>query len=169
VGPRWSWLRTPVSLAPVRTIVVASDAPSVRAEVTAVVGEPGTEVIEVHRGRAVAHVVADHTPDLVVVDLQMGSMGGMAVCLELRLEESYGNLSHVPVLMLLDRRPDVFLAKRSGAEGWVVKPLDPIRLRRATAALLGGGTYFDESFQPVSGIAPEAPVGFAAGASGEPA
>ena len=38
--------------------------------------------------------------------------------------------------MLLDRRPDVFLARRSGAEGWLVKPLDPIRLRRATAALL---------------------------------
>jgi len=135
----------------VRTIVVASDAPSVRAEVIAVVGEPGTDVVEVTRGHGVAPTVAEHTPDLVVVDLQMGSMGGMAVCLELRLEESYGKLPHVPVLMLLDRRPDVFLAKRSGAEGWLVKPLDPIRLRRATAALLEGGTYFDESFQPVAG------------------
>ena len=75
--------------------------------------------------------VAESLPDLVVVDLQMGNMGGMAVCLELRLEASYGKLDHVPVLMLLDRRPDVFLARRSGAEGWVVKPLDPIRLRRA--------------------------------------
>jgi DNA-binding NarL/FixJ family response regulator len=139
----------------VRTIVVASDAPSVRAEVNAVVGEPDTDVIEVIRGHGVAPAVAEHTPDLVVVDLQMGSMGGMAVCLELRLEESYGKLPHVPVLMLLDRRPDVFLAKRSGAEGWLVKPLDPIRLRRATAALLGGGTYHDDSFQPVTGIAPE--------------
>ena len=75
--------------------------------------------------------VAEEPPDLVIVDLQMGNMGGMAVCLELRLEASYGNLPHVPVLMLLDRRPDVFLAKRSGAEGWLVKPLDPLRLRRA--------------------------------------
>ena len=147
-----------------RTIVVASDAPSVRAEVTAVVGESDTDVIEVHRGHAVAPVVAEHTPDLVVVDLQMGSMGGMAVCLELRLEESCGNLPHVPVLMLLDRRPDVFLAKRSGAEGWVIKPLDPIRLRRATAALLGGGTYFDESFQPVTELTPVGPIGLGAGA-----
>ena len=32
-------------------------------------------------------------PDLVVVDLQMGNMGGMAVCLELRLEESYLDLA----------------------------------------------------------------------------
>ena len=62
--------------------------------------------------------------------------------------------------MLLDRRPDVFLARRSGAEGWLVKPLDPLRLRRAAAALLDGGTYVDDSYQPVpvlvGGDAPEA-------------
>ena len=136
-----------------RTIVVASDAPSVRADVVAVVGDPDTEIIEVDSGQAVAPAVDEHEPDLVIVDLQMGSMGGMAVCLELRLEESYDNLPHVPVLMLLDRRPDVFLAKRSGAEGWIVKPLDPIRLRKATTALVDGGTYHDESFQPVPVLA----------------
>ena len=133
-----------------RTIVVASDAPSVRAEIIAVVGEPGTEIVEVHQGAAVAGAVDEHEPDLVVVDLQMDTMGGMAVCLDLRLEASYGNLPIVPVLMLLDRRADVFLARRSGAEGWLVKPLDPIRIRRAAAALLAGETFHDESFQPVS-------------------
>ena len=136
------------------TIVVASDAPSVRAEVVAVVGEPGTEVVEIDSGHAVAPAVAEYQPDLVIVDLQMGSMGGMAVCLELRLEESYGNLPHVPVLMLLDRRADVFLARRSDAEGWVVKPLDPMRLRRATRALADGGTYHDESFRPEPVLVP---------------
>jgi DNA-binding response OmpR family regulator len=137
----------------VHTIVVASDAPSVRADVVAVVGEPGTDIIEVDSGYDVAPAVDEHEPDLVIVDLQMGNMGGMAVCLELRLEASYGKLPDVPVLMLLDRRPDVFLARRSGAEGWIVKPLDPIRLRRAAAALIDGGTYHDESFQPVPVLA----------------
>jgi DNA-binding NarL/FixJ family response regulator len=73
----------------------------------------------------------------------------MAVCLELRLQESYGDLPHIPVLMLLDRRPDVHLARRSGAEGWLVKPLDPLRLRRAIRAILAGDEYFDDSYQPV--------------------
>ena len=132
-----------------RTIVVASDAPSVRAEIVTLVDEPGTDVIELHSGSDVAPTVAEHHPDLVVVDLQMGNMGGMAVCLELRLEESYGKMSHVPVLMLLDRRADVFLARRSGAEGWIVKPLDPIRIRRAITALLAGRSFHDESLQPV--------------------
>ncbi len=133
-----------------RSVLVASDAAFVRAEITAVIAGGDIEVVEATSGPAVmAHVAANDT-DLVVVDLQMGNMGGMAVCLELRLEESYGKLPHVPVLMLLDRRPDVFLARRSGAEGWVVKPLDPIRLRKSVTALLAGGSYHDESYLPLS-------------------
>ena len=54
-------------------------------------------------------------------------MGGMAVTMALRLDESAGMLPHVPVLMLLDRRADVHLARRSGADGWLIKPLDPLR------------------------------------------
>ena len=138
------------NLTGVRTILVASDAPSVRAEIGAIAARPEVTIVEAASGPAVMASVAESLPDLVVVDLQMGNMGGMAVCLELRLEASYGKLGHVPVLMLLDRRPDVFIARRSGAEGWVVKPLDPIRLRRAIAALLDGGTYYDESYQPLS-------------------
>jgi len=42
------------------------------------------------------------------------------------------------VLMLLDRQADVFLAKRSGADGWIVKPLDAFSLRRAATAILEG-------------------------------
>ena len=137
----------------VRTILVASDAPSVRAEIGAIAGRPDITIIEARSGPAVMAEVAESLPDLVVVDLQMGNMGGMAVCLELRLEASYDKLGHVPVLMLLDRRPDVFLARRSGAEGWLVKPLDPIRLRRSVTALLAGGTFYDESYAPLSVVA----------------
>jgi DNA-binding NarL/FixJ family response regulator len=138
---------------------VASDAPSVRAEVAATASRPEITIREARSGPAVMASVAESLPDLVVVDMQMGNMGGMAVCLELRLEESYGKLGHIPVLMLLDRRPDVFLARRSGAEGWVVKPLDPLRLRRAITSLLDGGTYFDESYQPLSVSSTPAPTG----------
>ncbi len=76
-----------------------------------------------------------------MLDLQIGSMGGMAVTMSLRLDESSGLLPHVPVLMLLDRVADVHLAKRSGADGWLVKPLDPLRIRRAVRAVIGGGTF----------------------------
>jgi CheY-like chemotaxis protein len=133
----------------VPVIVVASDAAYLRREIAAVADGRDVEIVEVESGPDVVSQVRESPPDLVVVDMQMGNMGGMAVCLELRLQESYGDLPHIPVLMLLDRRPDVHLARRSGAEGWLVKPLDPLRLRRAIRAILDGGEYFDDSYQPV--------------------
>ena len=132
-----------------QTILVASDAPTLRREVEAVISGPDVIVESVTSGPAVIASVTEELPDLVIVDMQMGNMGGMAVCLELRLQESYDALEHIPVLMLLDRRPDVFLARRSGAEGWLVKPLDPLRLRRAVIALLDAGTFADDSYTPV--------------------
>ena len=132
-------------------VVVASDEAWVRAEVAAVLSaQPDVEIHEITSGSSVLWAVHEYDPELVIVDLQIGNMGGMASCMELRLEESADRIAHVPVLMLLDRRPDVFLARRAGAEGWLVKPLDPIRLRKAIQALLDGGTYHDESFRPAT-------------------
>lgn len=140
-------------------ILIASDAPWLRDELKGVLAEPGTSVREVTRGAEVVPAVLETTPDLAIIDLQIGKMGGMATCMELRLEEGGGRLPHVKVLMLLDRRADVFLARRSQAEGWVVKPLDPMRLKRAVSALLAGGTFEDESYRPVTVSAPvPAPV-----------
>jgi DNA-binding response OmpR family regulator len=129
-------------------VLVASDARWVHDEVAAVLSGPGFAVRHVNAGTDVLPAVLDRETDLVILDLQIGNMGAMATCFDLRLEESGGRLEHLPVLMLLDRRPDVFLARRSQAEGWLVKPLDPIRLRKAIRALLAGGTYHDESYRP---------------------
>ncbi len=135
-------------------VLIASDAAGVRDQVRAALTDPATVVREVTRGAHVLPAVQEKAPDLVVLDLQIGKMGGMAACLELRLEEGAGRLPHVPVLMLLDRRADVFLARRSNADGWVVKPLDPIRLGRAIRSLLAGGTYEDAAYRPPT-VSPE--------------
>jgi DNA-binding response OmpR family regulator len=130
------------------SILVATDADWMAAEIASVLSGPDISVRSVPSGALVRDEVAANPPDLVIVDLQISQMGGMAVSLDLRLEEGAGRLPHVPVLMLLDRRADVFLARRSKVQGWVLKPLDPIRLRKATRMLLAGGTYHDESFAP---------------------
>ena len=129
-------------------ILIASDADWIHEEIGSVLAAPGITVRAVRRGAEVLPALHARKADLVIVDLQIGNMGGMAVCLDLRLEEGAGRVDHVAVLMLLDRRADVFLARRSEAEGWLIKPLDPIRLRRATGTLLRGGTYFDDSYLP---------------------
>ena len=130
-------------------VVVASDEEWVRDDLRAVLsGRQDVTVREVESGPAVLAAVQESQPDLVVLDFQIGNMGAMAVCLDLRLEEGSGRLGHVPVLMLLDRRADVFLARRADADGWIVKPLNPIRLRRAIGELLEGRPYHDDSYRP---------------------
>jgi DNA-binding response OmpR family regulator len=117
-------------------ILVGTDADHVLHDITAALGGPDVSFTVCRNGRDVAGVVKLRTPDLVVLDLQIGSMGGMAVTMSLRLDESAGTLPHVGVLMLLDRQADVHLAKRCAADGYLVKPLNPLTLKRAAQAIM---------------------------------
>ena len=122
-------------------VLIATDAQWVLDEVVAALGSPSTSFQVVTNGRKVADVVADRTPDIAILDLQVGTMGGMAITMDLRLDASSGTLPNIPVLMLLDREVDVHMARRSGANGWIIKPLDALRLRRAVDAVVNGGCY----------------------------
>jgi len=131
-------------------VLIVADSPRVREEVIAGLPDGGITVRELNVGADVRPAVLEHTPDVIVLDLQIGRMGGMAAALDLHLEAGAGRAPRVPVLMLLDRRADVFLARRSNVAGWVVKPLDPMRVGAAVTALLAGGTYEDTSYAPVT-------------------
>jgi DNA-binding response OmpR family regulator len=137
------------------TVLVASDAKWVRDHVRAALCGPGFEVIEVERGRDVRQLVDERHPDLVIVDLQIANMGGMAVALDLRLEESGDRLPHVPILILLDREADRFLARRSTADAMLVKPFDAGTLRRTVKTLLAA----EEARQAPLDEPPETPSG----------
>ncbi len=117
-------------------VLVASDAAWVRDHVKAALCGPNFEVIEARRGQEVRDTVGRERPDLLVVDMQIGNMGGMAVSRDLRLEESGGRLEHVPILLLLDREADRFLARQSAADAMLVKPVDAGTLRRTVKRLL---------------------------------
>ena len=132
-------------------ILIATDAEWIVDDITAALGSDDTSFTICRDGRVVAKEVAANPPDLAVFDLQIGSMGGMAVTMSLRLDESAGVLPRVRVLMLLDRSADLHLARRCGADGWLIKPLDSLRLRRAADAIRAGGRYTE-------GLAADAPV-----------
>jgi len=120
---------------PGRTVLVATDADEVFDEVDAALSDDRTSVARVRAGRDVVAAIRQLEPALVVLDLQFGNMGGVATCLAIRNEESGGRLDPQQVLLLLDRDADEYLAKQSDADGWLVKPLDAMGLRRAVAAI----------------------------------
>jgi DNA-binding NarL/FixJ family response regulator len=134
----------------VATILIASDLASLRRELETMLAGSDVTIEQASSGPETIERVRSGGVDLVITDLQIGSMGGMAITMELRNLESYGDAEPVPVLMLLDRRPDVFLARRAGADGFVVKPLDPQRMRNAVRSLLRGDSYDDESLRPAT-------------------
>jgi len=120
----------------VRKIVVAADAQWVRDQVRAALVASDTEVIEADTGQAVRELVAAHEPDVVVLDMQIANMGGVAVAIDLHLEESGGRLPSVPIVLLLDREADRFLAKRAAADAELLKPFDAAVLARTVEKLL---------------------------------
>ncbi len=147
-------------------VLIAADADWVIDDVRSALETPDTTFTVCRSGQDVTGAATRQTPDLAVLDLQIANMGGMAVCMNFRLDESGGRLPHIKVLMLLDRMADLFLARRAGAEGWLVKPLDSRRLRRAAITILGGGTVY-EGLPPEKARAAD-PLEPAADAAAEP-
>jgi two-component system nitrate/nitrite response regulator NarL len=138
-------------------ILLATDADWIVDEVTAALGGPDTSFTVCREGRLVSKLVGERAPDLAVLDLQVGSMGGMAIAMALRLDESGGLLPHVRVLMLLDRVADVYLAQRSSADGWLIKPLDALRLKRAALAAVSGEIFQEGVPRPMP-VTPTVPI-----------
>ena len=149
-------------------MLVATDADWIFDEVDAALGSAGTSVERVRQGVDVVAACQSIEPDLIVIDLQIGNMGGMAATMSVRHEQEMDRLADCAILMLLDRSPDIFLAQRCDADGWLVKPLDSFRLRRAASALLEGGSWFEglpapeQTDEPTESAAAESAAGPAA-------
>jgi hypothetical protein len=54
----------------------------------------------------------------------------------------------VPILLLLDRVADRFLAKRAAVDGELIKPVDPGTLRRTVKRIVGRGNHPESHVSP---------------------
>ncbi|MEQ8843073.1 MAG: hypothetical protein RIB98_19015 [Acidimicrobiales bacterium] len=118
-------------------ILLATDADWLVDDIEAALG--GVHLI--HRVRAGVDVVPainEIDPALVLLDLQIGNMGGVAACIAVKQRVTMGDIEDRPVLLLLDRDVDVFLAREADADGWLVKPLDAFGTLRAVESALAG-------------------------------
>jgi DNA-binding response OmpR family regulator len=119
-------------------IVVIADEAWARNEVHAALTEPEFVLVDHSDPTTIGELLETEPVDALVVDLQVASMGGMAIARDLHQEAAMAGKDQLPVVLLLDRSADSFLAKRAGVAGWVVKPFSAHDLRTAVEKAIAG-------------------------------
>ena len=116
-------------------ILVAEDDADVGRYVEISLGVEGYEIHRAADGVAAVAKAIEIQPDLVVLDIGMPGMDGVAVCKELRRDP---RTSAVPIIMLTARvqQADKIAGLDAGADDYLTKPFDPAELvARIQAAL----------------------------------
>lgn len=91
-------------------------------------------------GREALALVAEQAPDVVLMDVQMPGMNGVAATREIR---AHFPLTRVIVLTTFEDDEYVFEALRAGAAGYLLKNADPDHLARAIRAVCSGQAVLD--------------------------
>ncbi len=125
----------PTRVGPPRRVLVVEDEPHIRELVALHLRLEGLEVSEVAAGDEALVQVRTNPFDLVVLDLMLPKVDGIAVCRAIRRERL--NVD-VPILMLTARREesDKVLGLESGADDYLTKPFGIRELVARARALL---------------------------------
>lgn len=107
-----------------KRVLLADDSHLARRAIrTLLKGEPGFEVVgEAQDGFEALDLVRELGPDLILMDLDMPRCDGL---LATRLIKRESPFVEVVVLTVSDDAGDLFEAIRSGAQGYLLKSLDP--------------------------------------------
>lgn len=118
-------------------IAIVDDDPLVRMGLRAIVGsEPDWEVVaEAGDGRAALAIVAEHRPAIVLMDVRMPHLDGLAATREITAGDSGAK---VLVLTTFEVDEYVYEAMRAGASGFVLKRVPPAELIEAVRIVAGG-------------------------------
>ncbi len=113
-------------------VLVVDDDPTVSDVVRRYFERAGLAVRVAADGPSALAMAAQWQPDLVVLDLMLPGMSGLAVCRALR------SASDVPVIMLtaLAEEPDRVLGLEQGADDYLTKPFSPRELVLRVQSLL---------------------------------
>jgi len=98
----------------------------------------GTVVAEAENGKVFVELLAVHTPDLVILDIEMPVMGGLEAILEAKKKQPD---IKILVLTMLSDTANYFDIVSAGAMGFVLKSVGKKDLEKAIKTLIGG-EYF---------------------------
>lgn len=116
-------------------ILVVDDAKVMREMISTMLITEGHEVITADDGDVALEIAREQTCDMVLSDINMPRMSGISLVSKLRRVPGYES---IPVIMLTTESSEYKKdkAKKMGANGWLQKPIDPIRLTKAVSTML---------------------------------
>lgn len=121
---------------PVR-VILADDHTMVRHGIRQFLEESGQVVVaaEAADGREALRLIAQHQPEVAILDIQMPGMSGIEVTRE--LQERFPDV-RILILTAYDDDPYVFALLRAGADGYILKSADAEDLVQAVQQVASG-------------------------------
>lgn len=116
-------------------VLVVDDDASIRTLLAFVFHDEGYEVTEAADGREALEVLRRSPPALMILDLMMPDVDGLAV-LRTRREQALAAGTRILVLTAKTETQDAVWCWELGADEYLTKPVDPDRLLREGLALL---------------------------------
>lgn len=93
------------------------------------------EVIASNNGREALNIARAANPDLIMTDIMLPEMNGLALCRMLKFDKKYKN---IPVIILSGRvqAADYEAGSQVGADAYISKPFEPQTLLAKIAELI---------------------------------
>ncbi len=122
-----------------KTVMIVDDTEAIRMSVGFILQEEGYVVLEAKNGQeALDKLQAGAGIDLILCDVNMPVMDGIAFLRAIKTDNSYSAYKFTPIVMLTTEAGEEKKAegKELGAKAWIVKPFKPEQLVKSVKMLI---------------------------------
>ncbi|MEM0992490.1 MAG: two-component regulator propeller domain-containing protein [Bacteroidota bacterium] len=135
------------------TILIIDDHQDIRKYVTQIF-EADYELIEAVDGEAGFEMAKKHLPHLILSDVMMPKLDGIALCKKLKVDIT---VSHIPIILLTAKSttPSKIEGLKIGADDYITKPFEPEELRLRVRNIIKAREAVKEKFVRVLAFDPK--------------